>query len=227
MLLLTLLSESTSVKWEAATGAGKEREPDSVSQLVCVFSLTFLTLLARPVCLQSFCICVCRVVSTHQKPNPIKKKKVVFALKFILDLDCQPMYKYTSLGTHIMRPGLADGVRGRRLKTSVFGHLSFFVHPLPRASEGVCSRVPLPRSCSQMPLVPGLKRPLLGPRPVRMPGGTPTSTQKCLPLSVFPTAGPLLGISMACPGQAEHMFPKQIPHSWFGPQTCPQGSLTP
>ena len=72
------------------------------------------------------------------KAKSNKKKKVFFALKFILDLDCQPMYKYTSLGTHIMRPGLAGGVRGKRLKTSVFGHLSFlpFVHPLLRASEG-------------------------------------------------------------------------------------------
>ena len=109
----------------------------TLSQLVCVFSLTFLTLLARPVCLQSFCIRVYRVCQYSSKPNPIKKK-VFFALKFILDLDCQPMYKYTSLGTHIMRPGLAGGVRGKRLKTSVFGHLSFlpFVHPLLRASEG-------------------------------------------------------------------------------------------
>lgn len=208
----------------------EEREPDSVSQLVCVFSLTFLTLLARPVCLQSFFVFVsAEFVSTHQSQIQLKKKKVVFALKFILDLDCQPMYKYTSLGTHIMRPGLADGVRGRRLKTSVFGHLSFFCASLPRASEGVCSESPCPATAHRCPWCPGPGDPLLGPRPVRMPGGTPTpAPPREVPSTVcFPHRALFWGSAWPALDKQNTCSPNRFLLVVLDPRHVHRGSLTP
>ena len=152
---------------------------------------------------------------------------MVFALKFILDLDCQPMYKYTSLGTIIMQPGLADGVRDRHLKTSVFGHLSFLL---------LCLHCPGPvRGCVASPPALQLLTDALGARPEASAPQASTcedgrgyphpAPPREVPATVcFPHEGPLLlGISMARPGQAEHMFPElQTPRLWFGSQTCPQ-----
>lgn len=79
-----------------------------------------------------------------------------------------------------------------------------------------------------MPLMPGLKRLLLRPRPVRMAGGTPTQLhpEKCLPLSVFPTK------ALFCWGSAWPALDKHVPRTtdssfvvWI-PDMSTEGHLT-